>query len=179
MNTEQSYANVAPGATAPEETELFNDGRTRVYLNSGLRFILEDPEQANRVRTCLRSWFMAYVESAEDSPNGISLGENCSNYEILDGYFSEVIDLHFGWLTKLPFKSKKADPVGSSQILSASQLFINQAKAILEIQDQLAVQVFGPQTLKLGDDESVIVAARTMRELKKVREMLDGLSTSL
>ncbi|GAB3927850.1 hypothetical protein [Larkinella terrae] len=179
MNTEQSYANVATGANVPEKTEIFNDDRSKIYTTAGIRCLLEDPQTLHQVRSCLRSWFTSYSQRQEESVNPVSYAENCGNYEMIDDWLSEIMDLHFGWYVEPKYKPKKPEPIGSTLYLQATNHFVEKAKAILKKQDELAEKVFGPQTLRLRDDEAVLMAAQTMRELKEIRAMLDELNPHL
>lgn len=177
MNTEQSYENVAPGATAPQKTTLFNASRTKVHITAPLRDLLGEPEDVHKFRSVLRSWFLLYITNPDERSNPYSVGQNTVYYELFDDFLSEVIELHFGFYAEPVSPVVKAAEWPESVIARAN--FIEQAHAILKKQDDLANQIFGPEPMKSPDSGIAKSAMEIQTGLKDCWKMLNEMISSL
>lgn len=80
----------------PEKSLTFGNpattaGKHTITVLSAFGGILRDPQQINLIRQDLRSWFMAYVPTWENSYSECTLTESINNYELLDHFLSSLI----------------------------------------------------------------------------------------
>ncbi|RAJ97393.1 hypothetical protein LX87_02293 [Larkinella arboricola] len=156
MNTEQSYENVAPGATAPQKTTLFNANRSKIHISDPLRDNLSDPQTVHRYRTMLRSWFLGYLEYPDDQLNSAGLEENSDFYEVLDYWLAQVMELHLNWYQEPAYArhQQAEDNPESGPFIVDAEPFLDQIRDLLDKQNTLADKLQKAASMQKTDRET-------------------------
>jgi hypothetical protein len=175
MNTEQSYETVAPGATARPKTNLFNADRTKIFITPSLSETLDEPQEVNKLRTCLRSWFLCYLDNQDGHLNSYSPEQNACYYEYFDDYFSKLMGLLLGFFPGPDYGSNAEvnySPTIADQPIGTNEPFLVKAYEITEKMDALADLIFGNEILKTAGEDTLRIAMEVNRGLKEVDKML-------
>lgn len=84
-------ANDRPGYKATGVSIQVKNDVTTLRLASNFGILMRSPWLVNTLRQDLRTWFMAYVPTWEDSYSPITLEESAEHYQMLDDFLSALI----------------------------------------------------------------------------------------
>jgi hypothetical protein len=102
--TEQTAQNEAQLTPAPDQRQdnalkilYFGDpatteGKHTVTIHSAFGSMLRNPQEINRLRQDVRTWFTTYIPRWEESYSESDLEESINHYELLDHFLSALIN---------------------------------------------------------------------------------------
>jgi len=94
MSTEQSYNQVANGASAPLPPTLFDATQQMVAVTLPLKHILAEAELVLEMRQLLQTWFLAYIKYPGEALDDHDQTDHATAYETLDHFLAHILKLH-------------------------------------------------------------------------------------